>query len=209
MSNFYLPVYDKKTRNNIKIYNMEYNNETLTEFLEYVRTRYQDRHLAYEDFNINSGELYEYNVNPIIYSIFCDVIRDQFLKLRSLGLYLCVNFNQKIPSNYTENEKNSILLQLKKDKTIDKEIHVSAKDEISNEIYIIEQANLKGNLTISEKDMLISEFEGLVVQFFDLFEIYEINYKRHHSKNFDFETPVVNREILGHDAFQKVYKKIF
>ncbi len=209
MSNFYLPVYDKKTRNNIKIYNMEYNSKTLMEFLEYIRALYQDRHLAHEDFNINSGELYEYKVNPIIYSIFGDVIKDKFLKLRSLGLYLCVNFNQKIPSNYTENEKNSILLQLKKDKTIDKDIHVSAKDKISNEIYIIEQAHLKRHLTISEKDMLISEFENLVVQFFDLFEIDEINYKRHHSKNFDFETPIVNRDILDHDALQKFYNKIF
>lgn len=52
MSNFYLPVYDKDSKkNNIRIYNMEYNKETLKEFLEYVRILYQDIHLINEILN--------------------------------------------------------------------------------------------------------------------------------------------------------------
>lgn len=222
MSNFYLPVYDKDSRkNNIKIYNMEYNRETLNEFLEYVRVCYQDKHLTTEVFNskgfpvnhkyfdITSSDPYEYKVNPVIYSIFCDLIKAEFLKLRPLGLYMRVNFDQKIPNNYTENEKDSILLQLKKDKNIAKDVHVADKDKISNNIYMVEQVRLKRDLTISEKDMLIREFEDLVVKFFDLFEIDEIKYKRHHSKGFEFETAIFNKQILEHDSFQKVYKKIF
>lgn len=73
----------------------------------------------------------------------------------------------------------------------------------------MEQSYLKEHLTISEKDMLIRDFEDLVVQFFSLFEIDEIKYKRHYRKNFDFETAIFNQNILEHDVLQKVYKKIF
>lgn len=72
----------------------------------------------------------------------------------------------------------------------------------------MELQDLINDLTITEKDMLIKDFENIVAQFFDLFEIDEIKYKRHYSKNFDFETAIFNQNILKHDALQKVYKKI-
>lgn len=222
MSNFYLPIYKKDSiKNSVSIYNMEYNSQVLNEFLEYVRNYYQEKHLTSEGFNtkafpinpkyfdITNCDAYEYKINPMIYNTFCDITKDAYLNLRPLGLYMKVNFGQKMPNNYTSDEKNNILLQLKKDENFAKNIHMSARDKISNEIYMIEQINLKRQLTVLEKNMLISEFERLVVQFFDLFEIDQINYKRHHSKNFDYETPIINNNILGHDAFQKVYKKFF
>lgn len=222
MSNFYLPVYDKDSKkNNIRIYNMEYNKETLKEFLEYVRILYQDIHLINEILNeeeLSTNSKYcnitncssnIYKIDPVIYDIFYDVIMDTYLNLRPLGLYMNVNFDQKIPNNYTNNEKDKILLQLKKNESFAKDIHVSNIDKICNEIYLIEQAYLRRNLTISEKDMVISEFERLVVQFFDLFEIDEIAYKNRYSKYFDFETAIFNKTTLNHDALQKVYKKFF
>lgn len=221
MSNFYLPIYNRDSKSNISIYSLEYNSDTLKEFLEYIRVSYQDKHLVPNKFNSKSFyintkyfdttncEINEYKINPAIYNIFLDIIKDKFLKLRPLGLYMQANFNQSIPNNYTENEKMSILLQLKKAENISKDIHVSDRDRISNDVYLMELQDLINGLTITEKDMLIKDFENIVAQFFDLFEIDEIKYKRHYSKNFDFETAILNQNILKHDALQKVYKRIF
>lgn len=117
MSNFYLPIYNRKSKSSISIYNLEYNSDTLKKFLEYIKASYQDKHLAPNGFNfknfcINTRYLDttncatdEYKINPVIYNIFLDIIKDKFLKLRPLGLYMRANFDQNISNNYTENEK--------------------------------------------------------------------------------------------------------
>lgn len=208
MSNFYLPIYNDKVRNNIKIYNMEYNRETINEFLEYVRISYQDKYLCSD----LSNDLMGRNVDPLLYTILVDMVNSEVLDLRFLEVYLCVNFRNNFSNNYTENDKFNLLLQLKNNEVISKDIDFSINEEICNLIYKIELQQVSKNLTISEKNMTIKEFENLVFQFFNLFDIEKVELKRNYMEyimNGKDEIASINSKILSRDSFQKVYKKIF
>ncbi len=209
MSSLYLPISSDNFKNNKpKIYDMKYNKDVLNEFLDYVKVSYQDKYI-YGDLTNN---LKEYNKNPLLYTVLFDMIQSEVLDLRFLGVYMGVNFKEKMPNNYTENDKDSILLQLKNDETIFKDINLTNKEEISNIIYEIELYQISKNLTIGEKAMSINDFENLVFQFFDLFDIQKVKLKRNYMEYImagKDEVASINSDILSHDSFQKVYKKIF
>lgn len=209
MENLYLPVANGDFKNNkIRIYDMKYNKDVIEEFLEYVRISYQDKYIHC----YSSNDFTECNVNPLLYTILIDMVNSEVLDLRFLEVYMCVNFRKKFPNNYTENDKLNILLQLKNDESIFKDIHISSKEEISNIIYKLELQQISKNLTISEKSMTIKEFENLIFQFFDLFDIEKLKLKRNYMEyimNGKDEIASINSKILSHDSFQKVYKKIF
>ena len=209
MNNVYLPVYDKDSRkNNVTIYNMEYNKETLNEFLEYVRNCYQDKCMHYNSEN----ELIEYKIDPLLYVILSNIANSEVLDLRPIEMYMFANFKKKMINNYTENDKINICQQLNHDRSILEDIRFASKEEISNDIYRMRIRQEFKNLTISEKSMLISEFKNIVTNFFDLFNIEELKRHRNYMEYImdgKCEIASINSRILDYDTFEKVYKKIF
>ncbi len=123
-----------------------------------------------------------------------------------------VNFKEEMVNNYTENDKNNILLQLKNIEPFSKDIQFANIDTISNFIYGMELQQVANNLTINEKGMMISDFSNIILRFFDLFEIQKVELKRNYKDYImgnNYEVAHINENVLRHHAFQKVYKKFF
>lgn len=179
MANLYLPIYNKQFKNN-NIYNMQYDKEALNKFLDDIKFLYQDKHISKNSEN----DLIEYSINPFLYTILMDMTCSDVVDLRSLGVYMWVNFNERIGN----------------------------KDEISDLVYDFELQQVANSLTINEKSMLKSNFNNTMLQFFELFDIEIVKLKRNYMDyimNDKHEIAFINENILLHTSLQKVYKKFF
>jgi len=162
MSNLYLPIYNRKFKNN-SIFNMRYDKESLNKFLENIKLLYNDKYICKDSKNT----LVEYSVNPLLYTILMDIINYDIVDLRFLGVYMQANFNERFSNNYTENDKVNILCQLKNIDSFSNHIQFANKEKISDFVYEMELQQVANSLTINEKSMLKSSFNSIMLQFLD------------------------------------------
>ena len=203
MAIIYLPVKEINKANNINLekkYILKYELQNVINFLEQIKSLYQDKYF--------SEEYSYYKIDPQIYNILNNMLNYNYLDLREIYLYYKINFTGRLNNLYTYYEKNSMLSNLNNDDSILESVHLSDLEKISNELYFLKLQDMFRNLTINEKNMKEQEFKEIINNFFDLFDCNEIKGKNRQINDIDSGIAYFNAKILKNYPFEKVYKKM-